>query len=248
MSLLSAGRQRSAKSAILSCRILAILAVLVAPHAAYAQSCRVPDRLPAAQPERVSPRDVRPGPITDYLLAVSWSPQYCRARGARADPLQCGRDAEFGFVLHGLWPEGEGRSWPQYCRPVEPLPASVVRSAFCATPSVSLQQHEWAKHGSCMTESPAAYFKASTALFNAVKWPDMDALSRARPDVAGLSAAIAGANRGMRADMIRIILSRGGWLEQVRICLNKSYRPARCPRDTPGARSRDRVKIWRRAA
>lgn len=248
MNLVSVSRERSAKSAILSYRVFAVLALLVVPQAAFSQSCRVPDRLPAAQPERVSPRDVRPGPITDYLLAVSWSPQYCRARGARADALQCGRGAGFGFVLHGLWPEGEGRTWPQYCRPVEPLPANVVRSAFCATPSVSLQQHEWAKHGSCMTESPAAYFKASTALFNAVKWPDMDALSRARPDVAGLSAAIAGANRGLRADMIRIILSRGGWLEQVRICLNKAYRPARCPRDTPGARSRDRVKIWRRAA
>lgn len=247
MKLLRVVCEMSARSARLSWTILAVPAFLAAPHAAYAQSCRVPENLPTAQPERISPREVRPGPITDYLLAVSWSPQYCRTRRAQADALQCGRGTSFGFVLHGLWPEGEGRTWPQYCRPVEPLPANVVRGAFCATPSVTLQQHEWAKHGSCMTESPAAYFKASTALFNAVKWPDMDALSRARPDVAGLSAAIAGANRGMRADMIRIILSRGGWLEQVRICLNKAYRPSRCPRDTPGARSRDRVKIWRLA-
>jgi ribonuclease T2 len=225
---------------------LAILAVFPGSHAAFAQSCRVPDRLPAAQTERVSPRDIRPMQITDYQLAVRWSPQYCRSRGARADVLQCGPGTGFDFVLHGLWPEGEGRAWPQYCRPVQPLPAAVVRSAFCATPSVALQQHEWAKHGSCITENPAAYFKASTALYNALRWPDMGALSRARPDVAGLSAAIAGVNRGMRADMVRIVLSRGGWLEEVRICLNKAYRPAPCPRDAPGARSRDRVKIWRR--
>lgn len=227
---------------------LAILLSAGLAEAAHAQTCRVPDRLPPARVEPFSPREVRRIPITDFQLAVSWSPQFCRTRAGREDQLQCGRGAAFDFILHGLWPEGEGRNWPQYCQPVQALPPEIVRSTFCATPSVRLQQHEWAKHGSCITQSPAAYFKAATTLFNALKWPDMNALSRSQPDVGSLAAAIAAANRGMRPEMIRIVLSRGGWLEEVRICLNRSYRPAACPRDTPGARSRERVRIWRRNA
>jgi ribonuclease T2 len=225
---------------------VAILLSACMADAAQARTCRIPDRLPAARVEPVSPREVRRIPITDFQLAISWSPQYCRTRAGREDRLQCGPGATFDFILHGLWPEGAGRNWPQYCRPVQPLPPELVRSTFCATPSVRLQQHEWAKHGSCITESPAAYFKAATTLFDALRWPDMNALSRSRPDVGSLTTAIAAANRGMRPDMIRIVLSQGGWLEEVRVCLNRAYRPSACPRDNPGARSRERVRIWRR--
>jgi ribonuclease T2 len=230
-------------------RLLSLISGLVLTLAlagpALAQSCRVPERLPPARAEPVSPGTVRQVPITDYLLAISWSPQYCRSRGGAADPLQCGSGTRFGFVLHGLWPEGPGRTWPQYCRPAGPVPAAVVRASFCATPSVRLQQHEWQKHGSCMASSPERYFKASTGLFNALRWPDMERLSRVRPDAAGLSAAIAEANPGLTPAGIRILLGRGGWLEEVRICLDRDFRPARCPRDTPGARPRERVRIWR---
>jgi ribonuclease T2 len=218
---------------------------LIAQPAWAQNQCRVPKRLPLAQSMRISLDQVRVIPVTDYSLALSWSPQYCRTRGAQ-DGLQCGAGTDFGFVLHGLWPEGEGRSWPQYCKPVGPVPADVSRRAFCATPSVELQQHEWAKHGSCMTDSPAAYFKAGTALFNALKWPNMDRLSRARTNVSELTSAFVAANRGLRQDMIRVALSNGGWLEELRVCLDADFRPARCPRDAPGARERGQVKIWRK--
>jgi ribonuclease T2 len=226
---------------------LLFIVVWLIVQPAWAQNrCRVPKRLPAAQSMRVSPDQVRAIPVTDYSLALSWSPQYCRTRGT-TDHLQCGADTDFGFILHGLWPEGEGQSWPQYCRPVGPIPADVSRRAFCATPSVDLQQHEWAKHGSCMTESPAAYFEAGTALFNALKWPDMDRLSRSRTNVSGLTFAFVAANPGLRQDMIRVALSNAGWLEELRICLDTDFRPTRCPRDAPGAREREQVKIWRRS-
>lgn len=183
-------------------------------------------------------------PTTDYTLAVSWSPQYCRTG---KDPLQCGRSSLFGFILHGLWPEGAGRDWPQYCRPVGPVPPEVVREAFCTTPSVTLQQNEWQKHGSCMTDSAARYFKTGTILFGALRFPDMDRLSRRGTDVAGFSAAFAAANRGMYPDMVRLKLSNGNWLEEVHVCLNIRFRPMKCPADAPGARAREIVRIWRRA-
>lgn len=226
-------------------QVLLVAAMAATPSLAFAQNqCAIPDRLPAAQPERVDPRAVRDIPTTDYVLAVSWSPQYCRRGGA--DRLQCGRGSQFGFILHGLWPEGAGREWPQYCRPVGAVPPEVIRRTFCATPSVDLQQNEWQKHGSCVTGDPAAYFRAATALFGGLRFPEMNRLSRQTLDVAEFTRAFAAVNRGMRPDMVRVQLSNGGWLEEVRVCLGRDFRPMTCPSDTPGARARQSVRIWRR--
>ncbi len=225
-------------------KVILFAALISAPSLAAAQNqCVIPERLPAAVTERVDARDVRNIPTTDYTLALSWSPQYCRGSN---DRLQCGRGARFGFILHGLWPEGAGRDWPQYCKPVGTVPPEVARASFCATPSVDLQQHEWQKHGSCVTASPAAYFKAATVLFAGLRFPDMERLSRKRLDVMAFTAAFAAANRGMRSDMVRVKLNNGNWLEEVRVCLNRRFRPMTCPADAPGARSRQIARIWRR--
>src|SRR3546814_14299066 len=62
-------------------------------------------------------------PVTGYLLALSWSPEFCRTRTeSKRHRLQCsGEMGRFGFVLHGLWPDAAGRRDPRWCRPV-PLP------------------------------------------------------------------------------------------------------------------------------
>lgn len=121
----------------------ALLLALLNPAAAGAQaiSCQIPDRLPAARPDS-GERDVMP--IAGYTLALTWSPEYCRTRKRSAeDHLQCGGPRErFGFVLHGLWPDGRGGRWPQYCRAADIVPEAVTRETLCAMPSVQLQQHE----------------------------------------------------------------------------------------------------------
>ncbi|MGE3745817.1 MAG: ribonuclease T, partial [Sphingomonadaceae bacterium] len=94
-----------------------ILSALVFPAAANAQalSCRLPDSVPQAEVESGPSRVV---PIGGYTLALSWSPEYCRFREKSGrDDFQCSRPTNrFGFVLHGLWPDGTGGRWPQYCR------------------------------------------------------------------------------------------------------------------------------------
>lgn len=225
--------------------ILGLLLALAGATQAYAQSCRIPDALPAAEVRPRPEAEVRTGKVTHYTLALSWSPQFCRSRGD-TDQLQCGRDARFGFILHGLWPEGEGRDHLGWCRPVQALPAELVRQNFCATPSVYLQQHEWAKHGSCMTDDPSRYFKAGRALFDAIRPPDMAGLSRVRPTVGAFKTAFAATNRGVRPEMMRIETNEGGWLQEVKLCLNADFRPHRCPKGTKGASDREQLKIWRR--
>jgi ribonuclease T2 len=218
-------------------------AFLMIPSA-WAQSCAIPATLPAAQAERVPRGAVRTGAVTGHILALSWSPQFCRTHSGARYASQCGAQT-FGFILHGLWPEGAGRTNPQYCKAVGAIPPAVVRQSYCATPSVDLQAHEWAKHGSCITDNPATYFRAGTSLFNAIKFPDMDGLSRARPSAEAFVTALVAANRGLRADMFSIDVGKGGWLEEVRLCLDKEYHPRRCPRDVGGASPRTALKIWR---
>ena len=230
-------------------RWLAALIAFLPPGIAAAQaiSCQIPAKLPPVVP--AAPEERRVVPIGGYTLALSWSPEYCRTR--RSDPddrFQCSGPADrFGFVLHGLWPDGNGDLWPQYCRSGGRVPEVVARATLCATPSVHLLQHEWAKHGVCAFAQPAAYFAAARALYGAVRYPDMDALSRNRNlRAASFAAAFAVRNPGLRTDAIRLGLNHRGWLEEVYICLDRSFRIRTCPRDN-AVRDGRPVKIWRAA-
>ena len=46
---------------------------------------------------------------TEYVLALSWSPNYCRGPHGHRSPMQCDRDADLRFIVHGLWPNVSGR-------------------------------------------------------------------------------------------------------------------------------------------
>lgn len=227
-------------------RVLTVAAAMLAmPAGATAQvlSCAVPETVPQPRPDRAD--KVRRLPIGGYTLALSWSPEYCRGQGDRPNArFQCGEGNRFGFVLHGLWPDGTGKQWPQYCRPTGLVPRPLIRRTLCATPSVQLIQHEWAKHGTCMPGyTPQRYFARSTAMYRRLRFPDMEALAR-RPVTAGtLARAITRANPGVGADMMRITATRQGWLEEVWLCADTSFRYRRCPAHQGGASPDTRLRI-----
>jgi len=164
---------------------------------------------------------------------------------------QCsGEIGDFGYVLHGLWPEAKGPDYPQYCRNVGVLPRKVVAQNICMTPTPQLLQHEWAKHGTCMAKTPQAYFGAARLLFEAVEFPDMARLSRqverGTPlTAAGLAEAFAEINEGLPANALRVKTSDKGWLQEVRICLGKDMKPRRCPAFTQGVSGKTIIKVWR---
>ena len=197
---------------------MAMLAAFMLPAAASAQAyrCAVPTDLAAPRPDLPSLKEPkRVLPIGGYTLALTWSPEYCRKRlhdpAARA---QCGGGNRFGFTLHGLWPDGEGKDWPQYCTATALLPPATIKSMMCATPSAQLIQHEWAKHGTCMGVTPAEYFGKSSRLYAKLRYPDMNALSRGPLTVGQFTAAFAAANPGVPADAIRVTATRG-WLDEL---------------------------------
>lgn len=220
-----------------------------AHQAVSAQSwqCRAPKSLPRPSLELPEPGQVRRTPVDGYVLAISWSREYCRGR--EQDPsmrYQCsGEIGDFGFVLHGLWPEAKGPNYPQYCRSVGVLPRKVVADNICMTPSVQLLQHEWAKHGTCMAKKPETYFGAAKLLFGAIEFPDMDRLSRQPLNAKGLAEVFAENNAGLPANAVRVKTNDRGWLQEVRICLGKDLKPRRCPAFVQGAPDKAEIKVWR---
>lgn len=180
-------------------------------------------------------------PITSYTLALIWTPQHCFHPVGGAESFRCRQNGKADFVLHGLWPDGEGGSWPQWCAAAAPLPRKTIAAHYCATPSPQLLQHEWAKHGTCIAgATPDSYFGQSNRLFHSLRFPDMQALGSKPLTEARFAEAFAAANHGMAAENVRLNLDRGGWLQEVWLCLDTSFRPTRC---TAPARPMRKVRI-----
>lgn len=224
---------------------MALLALGVATQAhAQAWQCRVPQQVEApALPAPDGPRRVLS--IRGYTLALSWSPEFCKAhKGDRASATQCGGGmGRFGFVLHGLWPESAPGLWPQWCA-AKPVPVETVRRNLCLTPSPGLIAHEWAKHGSCMARSPDGYYRAAAALMRPIRFPDMARLSRQEGLTAGdLRRAMVEATPFLPSEAIRVKANRRGWLQEMHLCYGANFMPATCA--DRGADDSAPLKIWR---
>lgn len=220
-------------------------AVVRAPQ--QARSCVAPADFPMPRVERARPEQVRRTAVTRYTLALSWSPGFCAQHGDDADNImQCGANAaaRFGFVLHGLWPETDGRDWPQYCAPARSIARETLRAHLCMTPSPQLLQHEWARHGSCMATTPEAYFAEAERQYDRVVMPDMTALSASASSSAGdVRRAFIATNPGLERSMIVVSAGRGGWLDEVRLCLDRRFAWTACPAGNRGASDGTRIRV-----
>ena len=228
---------------------LAIPAAAPLPAWAQAYQCRAPQvtSVPTITPDGPRRTPSVSAPITGYTLALSWSPEFCKPRAAdRSHAVQCsGSNGSFGLVVHGLWPES-GTSWPQWCPAGGALTPAEIRGAMCMMPSQRLVARSWAKHGSCMVARPANYLKVTRILWESLRIPDYDRISREDALTAGrIRAAFADANPGIPENAIGVKLSARGWLEEIRLCYAKTFRPARCSAARWGAKDAAAAQIWR---
>lgn len=204
--------------------------------------CNIPKDLNL--PTAASLPDRTPDPAAAaYVLAMSWSPEFCRFReDAKAHAGQCA-DNDFDFILHGLWVDSADGPEPRACALAPPVGEALVRQHYCMMPSARLMQHQWAAHGTCAFSSAEAYFGAAKSLWSGVKKPDLRALRGEKLTAGMVREAFVRANIGLPAEAIAVARNARGWLTEVRLCMDLDYNYAACRE--PGAADTAQVLIWR---
>lgn len=205
-------------------------------------ACRAPTPFPVPRPVPIPRGEAVPRSSDGgYVLALSWSPQYC---ATTRDPLnaqnrdQCAATARkpgsgagrsgYGWVMHGLWPQAAKGTHPRWCRVAKIVPKPVLQQNFCITPSAQLMQYQWAKHGTCMSANPVSYFHAAARLYRQLKFPDMATLAQKPQNSATIRRAFARANGHRDAGFFAVSTDRQGWLREVRLCLDQRMQPKLC--------------------
>ncbi len=164
----------------------------------------------------------QPGNFDFYLLALSWSPEFC---ATHLGSPECA--AHPGFVVHGLWPQNNDGTYPEKCSNA-PGPANPAQYTD-AIPTTSLVEHEWTTHGTCSGLAADAYFGQIETAFHAIKIPTAFA-SMGQPVTEPPSAIIdqfAAANPGLPHGSVAISCGNN-FLTAVEICLSKSLQPEAC--------------------
>ncbi|HEY1496235.1 MAG TPA: ribonuclease T2 [Candidatus Solibacter sp.] len=162
-----------------------------------------------------------------YLLTLSWAPDFCAQTNSKS-PAECGPGRKVGFVVHGLWPQGETGKGPMNCGG-SPVSQSTVQTMLNYFPTASLIQHEWQTHGTCTGLSADDYFALVRKARDSVKIPgDFQAPARAVTESpAQIEADFAAANPNFPKPTFRTSCT-GGALQDVRICFNKDLSPRAC--------------------
>lgn len=172
----------------------------------------------------------RPGAFDYYALVLSWNPSYCRDEGETRDDRQCQVSKQYGFLLHGLWPQYES-GWPNDCftgrRPW--VPEGVIAGMRDIMPSRNLVIHEYRTHGTCSGLDPAQYFAVARELYQRISVPARFAAPAANTVASpkDIEAAFVGANPWLKPDMISVTC-RDARLYDVRICFGRDLAPSAC--------------------
>jgi ribonuclease T2 len=174
----------------------------------------------------------RPGDFDYYVLSLSWSPNWCAAEGDARGDDQCDPRHDFGFTLHGLWPQSE-TGYPSYCRTTSRDPSRAETAAMAdIMGSGGLAWHQWKKHGRCSGLTSQDYFALSRRAYGSITQPpvftDLDRAVTLPGSV--VEDAFLEANPGMTPDQITITCD-GDRIDEARICLTRDLDLRRCGDD-----------------
>jgi ribonuclease T2 len=212
---------------------LAVFFVAIALGAASAQQ-------QAPQP---SQQRNQPGKFDFYVLALSWSPSFCREseeRGREANE-QC-RGRPYSFVVHGLWPQYE-QGFPRDCQVPSPrIGRELMTSMLDLMPAPRLVYHEWDQHGTCSGLEARAYFDLVRKARDAVKIPETFAAPKATLTVAPdeVEEAFVKSNPGLSRAAISVTCGSTR-LSEVRVCLSKDLKFRDCGEVDRRACKRDKL-------
>ena len=172
------------------------------------------------------------GDFDYYVLSLSWSPNWCALEGEARGSEQCGDTQDFGWILHGLWPQYE-QGWPSYCNTParDPYRAETGKMADIMGTG-GLAWHQWKKHGRCSGLTSRDYFDLSRSAYESVNRPKVlrKLTSSVTLPALLIEEAFLQSNPLWTADMITITCKRNH-IQEARICLTKDLSPRHCGQD-----------------
>lgn len=172
------------------------------------------------------------GEFDYYVLALSWSPNWCAIEGDAKGSPQCDPREEHGWILHGLWPQFH-RGWPSYCRTSERAPSRGMTSDMADIMGTSgLAWHQWKKHGTCSGLSASGYFELSREAYERIERPQilrkLDKSVRLPAHL--IEDVFLKENPGLSPEGLTVTCKQG-YIQEARICLSKDLDPVPCGRD-----------------
>lgn len=168
----------------------------------------------------------KPSLAKQSLLALSWHDGFCETHRGKAECKKgLFRNKEYGFVLHGLWPQPKNLA---YCgvekkivgmdknkqwKSMPDIGLSIVsiNDLSLVMPAVqsSLQNHEWYKHGTCSGMNSTQYFQKASGYvtqFNSSKVTQYINNNRGKTitlnNIKSLMNSSFGSNSGEKIDMV----------------------------------------------
>lgn len=173
-----------------------------------------------------APAPSEPG-FAYYVLSLSWSPAYCLSHPSDSTE-QCRR--QYGFIVHGLWPQNEV-GWPESCASNSTLDPALVDQMLPLMPSKKLIEHEWQKHGTCSSLDPPGYFAKLKEARDRIHIPQKLVEPRApiTADAEQIKKMFIEANPGLTADEIAVLCKKT--VSEIRFCMDKELHFRKCGRD-----------------
>lgn len=172
------------------------------------------------------------GEFDYYVMSLSWSANWCAYEGDSRNSPQCDPAEDFGWILHGLWPQYES-GYPANCRSSFRAPSRGQTRAMADIMGTSgLAWHQWNKHGVCSGLDSEDYYALSREAYGRVTRPEV---LRRLSDPITLPAtlieeAFIADNPALEPDQITITC-RDGYIQEARICMTRDLEFRDCGRD-----------------
>jgi len=164
----------------------------------------------------------QPGAFDYYVLALSWSPEFCHSHPAKPECAS----GKFGFVVHGLWPQ-YADGYPENCSTAPGL-SDPSRMADIM-PDAGLVAHEWTTHGTCSGLDADAYFKLVRRAHESVKVPPRLASPKQGLSVLPqeLKEEFVAVNPGLKVEDLAVNCGNN-YLTGIEVCYDKQLQPRAC--------------------
>ena len=174
----------------------------------------------------VAPGGAQGGSFDYYVLALSWTPSWCAREGDARDAPTCAPGAGVGWSVHGLWPQNDDGTWPEYCPTPHRNPSRAQTAAQAGLfGSGGAAWHQWNKLGSCSGLSAPDYYALTARARDPVALPALEDLRRIATET--LRKTILAANATHAEDSF-VLTCRQGALDELRLCLTHNLTPRPC--------------------